>query len=406
MPRSLLRRKREKKSPAESSKPKKANVQKLEADSAALTQEVTEGLCAEREESDDCPLAPRGRRSVVALKSAEPRVAESEAAEVVSTRDRGIVEGNSDEVPEPTNDLSALGTEGHLVDEPKETNDEAPRRGERAPVKPVEMINAGEPHSCLSFSLGRIRDARDMKTPVAGTSLGENSTFEGYFAGVEEGPDIDASLIFEESEKLRQQALKLSHQAFSKSQAELARCEDEVRKLISELDELKALYAQKEGELGDLRAHLERISREWADLDEKLKQKDDLMREELRVRDTEILGLKQRMDEVSSDKETLREKLTSSEAVELMSSYRKAAAAANARARKVSEEAEHKLSRALEHARLRSRRQTLEDVYAGGIDLSAEIERVKALEEKLAILLSSNDGSASGSTSVSEDDED
>lgn len=103
------------------------------------------------------------------------------------------------------------------------------------------------------------------------------------------------------------------------------------------------------------------------------------MREEFRVRYTEILGLKQHIDEVSYDKETLREKLTSiegqlqgareerrkhealhaelvsklsaakSEAAALMSSYRKDAAVANARAGKVTEEAELKLSRALEH---------------------------------------------------------
>ncbi|XP_070010591.1 uncharacterized protein [Nicotiana sylvestris] len=181
-------------------------------------------------------------------------------------------------------------------------------------------------------------------------------------------------------------ALKLSNQAFSKSQAKLVRCEDKFRKLVSELGELKALHAQKEGELVDLQAYLERISREQADLDEQLKQKYDLMREELRVRDTEILRLKQHMDEMSSNKETLREKLTSvecqlqgargesrkckalhaervadlsvakSEATALMSSYRKDVVAANARARKMSKEADLKLSRALEHARLRSRR--------------------------------------------------
>ncbi|XP_019229659.1 PREDICTED: uncharacterized protein LOC109210662 [Nicotiana attenuata] len=213
----------------------------------------------------------------------------------------------------------------------------------------------------------------------------------------------------------------LSNQAFSKSQAELAHCEDEFRMLASELNELKALSAQKKGELGDLRAHLERMSREWTDLEEQLKQRDDLMREDLRVRDTEILGLKQRMDEVSSNKETLREKLTSvehqlqgakgesrkykdlhAESVAelsaakfdvdaLISSYRKDVTAANARARKASEEA---------------KLEALEDVYAGGIDLSAKIKRVKALEEESTVLLSFDDGSTSGSTSGSEDDED
>jgi len=142
------------------------------------------------------------------------------------------------------------------------------------------------------------------------------------------------------------------------------------------------------------------------------------------------------MDKVSSVKESLQEKLTSiecqlqgarggsykykalhaevvielsvakSEAAALMSSYQKDVAAANARPRKVSEEAKLKLSRALEHARLRSQRQALEDAYVGGINLSTEIERTKALEEESTTLLSSNDGSSNESTSGSEDDED
>ncbi|XP_019244314.1 PREDICTED: cingulin-like [Nicotiana attenuata] len=435
-PRPTNEKKRKKKSLAGSPKPKKAKVQKPEVDLAALTREAAEGLCSEGEESNDCPLAPRGRRSDVASKSSELKVAGSEAAEVVPTRDGGIAEGSSDEVPEPTNNLSTSVAEGHLVDGPDKTNDEAPRREERALVEPVEVINVDEPLPGPSFSPRQIRDTQDMKIPVEGASLGENSTFQGCFVGVEEGPDIDASLIFEEAEKLRQQALKLSNQAFSKSQEELSCCEDEFGKLVSELDELKALYAQKEGELGDLRAHSERISRVRADFDEQLKQKDDLKRKELRVRDTKILGLKQHMDEVSSNKEILRESLTSaqcqlqgareesrkyrdlhveldaeldaakSEADALMSSYRKDAASTNARARKVSEEAKLKLSRALEHARLRSRRQAFEDIYAGAIDLLVEIERIKVQEEETATQLSSDGGSANESTSGSEDDED
>ncbi|XP_070004296.1 uncharacterized protein [Nicotiana sylvestris] len=193
-------------------------------------------------------------------------------------------------------------------------------------------------------------------------------------------------------------SLKISNQAFSKSQTELAHCEDKFRKLVSELDKLKALHAQKKRYLGDLRAHLERISREWADFDEHLKQKDDLMREELRVRDTKILPLKQCIDELLSY-------LHPSKSSCALSSYRKDVAATNTRVMKVSEEAELKLSCAFEHARLISLRQAIEDAYAREIDLSADIERTKALEEELATLLSSDDGSSSESTSGSEDDE-
>lgn len=55
------------------------------------------------------------------------------------------------------------------------------------------------------------------------------------------------------------------------------------------------------------------------------------------------------------------------------------------------------LHRALEHVRLESWRQALEDICAGGIDLSTEIERVKTLEKKVAVLLSSEGKSSSDS---------
>lgn len=160
------------------------------------------------------------------------------------------------------------------------------------------------------------------------------------------------------------------------------------------------------------------------------------MREGLRARDIKILGLKQRVDEITFERDTLQGKLASvdhhlqdarvdsskykdlhtesvvalstakSEADAFISSYREDVAVTNARAKKLSEEVELELTRFLEHARFISRRKALEDVRARGIDLSNEIKRVKALEEESAALLSSDDGSASGSSSGSEDDED
>ncbi|XP_070002693.1 uncharacterized protein [Nicotiana sylvestris] len=188
-------------------------------------------------------------------------------------------------------------------------------------------------------------------------------------------------------------AILLYNQTFAKSQAELTHCVEECRRLSSEVDELRALFTKKEEELHGLRACLETLEK-----------KDALIREGFRARDIEILGLKQRVDEITSERDTLQGKLTSiehhlqvvkedsskykdlhaesfavlsiakSEMDALMTSYREDVAAANAQSKK-------------------------------GIDLPAEIKRVKALEEESACLLSSDDGSASSTTSGLDDED-
>nr|XP_009782864.1 PREDICTED: intracellular protein transport protein USO1-like [Nicotiana sylvestris] len=182
------------------------------------------------------------------------------------------------------------------------------------------------------------------------------------------------------------QATVLYNQAFAKSQDKLTHYEEECMRLSSEADKLRALFTKKKEELRDLKAHLETMSRERTDLAEQLEKKDILMREGLRARDIEVLGLKQHVDEIASARDTLQGKLTlaehhlhdaradsskykdlhaesvaalfavKSEDDALISSYREDAATANAGAKKVSEVAELELTRALEHDRLRSRR--------------------------------------------------
>lgn len=83
------------------------------------------------------------------------------------------------------------------------------------------------------------------------------------------------------------------------------------------------------------------------------------------------------------------------EAEALVTSHKEDVATTIAQARKVSEEAELCLTRAVEHARLESWRQMFEDINAGGVDLIVEIERVKILEEGVAALLPSESESSS-----------
>ncbi|XP_070020252.1 protein NETWORKED 4A-like [Nicotiana sylvestris] len=59
----------------------------------------------------------------------------------------------------------------------------------------------------------------------------------------------------------------LHREAFSKSQAELNRCEAELKKLTEERDTLKCLYVNKEEEIRDLQVDLAQARKEEAELD-------------------------------------------------------------------------------------------------------------------------------------------
>ncbi|XP_070029491.1 uncharacterized protein [Nicotiana sylvestris] len=254
-------------------------------------------------------------------------------------------------------------------------------------------------------------------------TLGEDDAFGDFFADFEEDDDLDAPIILEEAAKLQKQVMMLYDRAFYKLRAELTHSEEEFKKLSAELKELKTLYAQREEELNSLRASLEKVLQERANFIEQ---------EEITAKDAEILELKRCKDSMDLERDTLRGELAStqgllhgskeeahkfqalyvesaaalsmakSEVDALLSSYQDDVAAANARAREISEEAEIKLARALAHARLDARRKAFEKAYAKGFDLSAEIEEVRALEEKSAAPTTSDEGSASGSGSSEE----
>ncbi|XP_019258963.1 PREDICTED: uncharacterized protein LOC109237157 [Nicotiana attenuata] len=220
--------------------------------------------------------------------------------------------------------------------------------------------------------------------------------------------------------------------AFSKSRAELARCEAGLKKLSEERDGLRILYVKKEGEISDLRAELEKARSKKRKLVKQL-------REELKMNEAETLGWRQGMDRLASEKDTLWEQLASierqlqsvkeeslarshiieeleakspaelakakSDAEAFISSYRADAEASNTRAKEISAVAEVKLSSALDHAKRQSQKEALEEVHARGFDLSADIEKAKTLEEEVAALLSDDEDSASGSKSRGDEDE-
>lgn len=72
--------------------------------------------------------------------------------------------------------------------------------------------------------------------------------------------------------------------------------------------------------------------------------------------------------------------------------YQEDAATAHRVARDISVAAEQKLTRAIEHAKAEARRETLEELGARGINLSTDLKEARAVEEKLALLISPDKG--------------
>ncbi|XP_070007785.1 uncharacterized protein [Nicotiana sylvestris] len=172
-----------------------------------------------------------------------------------------------------------------------------------------------------------------------------------------------------------QSVVTLHREAFSKSQSELNRCEADLKRLPKERDALKLFYVQKEEQIRDLRAELVQQKTE----------KIEQLCEEAEMKEAETLGWKQNMDRLASEKDTARAQLSSverqlqsvkeesldrakkieelearlaaelakatseaekvkAEAEAVMAVYRADAEAANARAKKISDAAQVRLS--------------------------------------------------------------
>nr|XP_016442849.1 PREDICTED: protein TolA-like [Nicotiana tabacum] len=219
-----------------------------------------------------------------------------------------------------------------------------------------------------------------MGSLYIGTTPEGDDIFGGCFAGVDDVPDLDASLIFDEAQRLLNQATTLHREVSSKYRAELARCEADLKQITEERDAIKLLYVQQMAEL------VEQLC------------------EEAKMKEAETLGWKQNMDRLASEKdaeenlaraqkvEELETRLAAelaratSEAEALVASYRADAEAANTRVKEISDATEVRLSRVAEHARRQSHRETLE-------------------ENEARSLLSDDEDSASGSENGGDEDE-
>ncbi|XP_019241571.1 PREDICTED: uncharacterized protein LOC109234929 [Nicotiana attenuata] len=330
----------------------------------------------EEEEDDDCLLVNRKRKNVDALKPTEPVV-----VDLAHSRAEAISEGSSNKVPEPSSRKKAPRSGDHYEGDAEQLDPEPLQIKENAPSGSLGVINVDDSPPGPEFSEGQIQEALNMRSSEVEASHEGHDIFQECLVGLEDGPDPDASFIFDEARKLFKQAVVLHKKAFSKSRDDLARCEAELKNTLEERGAVKALYAKKEVEIYDLRVELMQACQGRAEYVEKFYQKADLeaqLREELKTKEAEALRWRQGMDDLASEKETLKEQLASPE--------RQLRGAKEENLETIPEDD----PRGDTCSRLRS---------------FSDIEAEKILEEETAVLLSDEDDSASVSESEGDGDE-
>ncbi|XP_070022673.1 uncharacterized protein [Nicotiana sylvestris] len=238
-------------------------------------------------------------------------------------------------------------------------------------------------------------------------------------------------------------------ETFSKYQAELNRCEAELKKLTEERDALKCLYVKKEEDTRDLRADLAQAHKEEAELDtqvtillkeygldstmeantsiSQLQQKlemIELLRWEVYQVKADCDRWNKNVDRLATEKEAALPKFSSAE-VQLQGVKEKISAQAKRIEELKAELAEAKAEvgktkisagksiamylangkasqaqlreasvrelRSNDLARCQSHRETLEEIHARGFDLFEEIAQANALEADARLLVSSDD---------------
>ncbi|XP_070039820.1 uncharacterized protein [Nicotiana tomentosiformis] len=412
VPKPTKDKKRRRASHPDTPKPRKSRARKSKTDPAVLSADVVQMLRDEEEEGEDADflLVARKRGGIEASRTAEPVTVEK-----VHPQTEVISEQGPSRVSESSGVDNASCHGEQLTGVPEGSSAEALQREENASSDSLGAINIDDSPPVPTYSEGQFWDARSMSTPDVGTSPEGDDIFRGYFMGVDDVPDLDASLIFEEAQRLLNQVTALHREESSKYRAELARCEADLKKFTEERDALKLLYVQQKSALVEQ------------------------LRKEVKMKDVETLGWKHNMDRLASEKDAVRAQLSlvecqlqsvkgenlaraqkveelktrlaaelaraTSKAEALVASYRADGEAANTWAKEISEVAEVRLFRVAEHVRHQSRRETLEEVHACGFDLTADIESAKVLEDEDGALLSDDEDSASRSESGGDEDE-
>ncbi|XP_019265384.1 PREDICTED: uncharacterized protein LOC109242944 isoform X2 [Nicotiana attenuata] len=258
---------RKRASPSDTPKPKKSKARKPKDDFAALPVDVDQRLRDVEEEGEDVgyELVPRKRGSVKASTTAEPVMAEEN-----NPRTEEIAESTPRKAPESSGVKDASSRDKQMASVPEGSDSRALRKGESAPSDSLGAINIDDSPLDLEFFEGQFWEAQSLETLDVGTTHDGEDIFRGCHAWVDDVSDLDATIVFGEAHRLLNQDVTLHREAFTKYQAELSRCEDNLKRLTEERDALKRVYVQKEEELKDLRAELAQARKEEAELDKQL----------------------------------------------------------------------------------------------------------------------------------------
>ncbi|XP_019258424.1 PREDICTED: uncharacterized protein LOC109236682 [Nicotiana attenuata] len=307
-------KKRKRVSPSDTPKPKKSKARRSKKDTAALPADVAQRLMEEEEEDEDADfeLVARAKRVPEA-----PKAAETVTIEEVQPRTEEISEGGPSKVPESSEAEDASPLDEKSADLSEGAGSVALRDKKNAPSDLLGSIDVDDSLPLPTFFEGKIQEAHAMGTPNVGMAHEGEDLFHDCFTGVEDASDLgDASSIFNEAHRLLSKALMLHREAFSKSWAELNRCEADLKRLTKERNALKLLSGQKEEEIKFLRAELATTHEEQTDLIEQVPhrvEKIEQLREEANMMRAETLGWKQNMDHLASEKETARAQPSSAE---------------------------------------------------------------------------------------------
>nr|XP_016493963.1 PREDICTED: protein CROWDED NUCLEI 4-like [Nicotiana tabacum] len=217
--------------------PKECNIKPVPWFPSAVSDltETAQRLQDKNEEGEDdgCLLVARKRRSTNASKTTEPMVAGA-----VQSLIEEILEGSSSKVPKPSGGKSVSRLGEHLVGELEEPNFETLQRKNNILSESLGIINVDDLSKGQVFSEVQFRDAQAMRTPNVGTTHEGSDIFWECLAGIEDGPDPDASFIFDEVENLLKQEESLAwsckiEELEAKSAVELAKAKSEVEASVS-----------------------------------------------------------------------------------------------------------------------------------------------------------------------------
>ncbi|XP_070040271.1 uncharacterized protein [Nicotiana tomentosiformis] len=428
-------KKRKRTSTSEDPKPKKKSARMPKKDVVALPADVIQRLREEKEEDEDdgSELVARVKKTIES-----PKAAELVVVEEIPPRAERVLEKDSGKVPELSKIEDASRRDWQKAGMFEGASSEAFHSEENSPSGSLGEIDIGDSPILPAFSEEAIREAQAMRTPEVDRGHGGEDPFRGYFIGVEDATDLnEASSLFDEAQQALNRALALRQEAFSKSRAELSRCEADLQGLTEERNALKLLSGKKEEEIKDLRAELAKAHQDQTDLIEQvmkilkahrlnlgmvanisisqLQQKVERIeqfREEFDTMKAETLGWKESMDRFAAEKEAARAQLSSvetekakAEAEAIVAVYRADAEAAQVQAREAAEIAQTRVHWIAELTKCQSHRETLEEIYARGFDLTDEIIKAREHEADDRALASSDDDD-DGSKSESENRED